>query len=44
MGYIRPVSAYNDGKKSEYYSKKFFDEKYIDNSSFLKKFLHPKKD
>lgn len=44
MGYLRPVSHYNVGKKSEFYSRKYFDEKKIDNSSFLKKFLHPKKD
>ncbi len=26
MGYYRPVSFYNDGKKSEFYSRKFFVE------------------
>lgn len=39
MGYIRPVSAYNEGKKSEFYSRKTFNEKKIDNSKFIKKFL-----
>lgn len=27
MGYHRPVSSYNLGKKGEYYERKFFDEK-----------------
>ena len=38
MGYIRPVDWYNEGKKSEFYGKKFFDEKKIDNSSFIRKY------
>ena len=37
MGYIRPVSNYNLGKKSEFYSRKYFDEK-IDNSNFIRKY------
>ena len=39
MGYIRPVSNYNQGKKSEFYSRKYFEEKKVDNSEFVRKFL-----
>lgn len=39
MGYIRPVQDYNIGKKSEFYSRKRFDEKKVDNSDFIRKFL-----
>lgn len=39
MGYIRPVENYNEGKKSEFYGRKYFDEKKVDNSKFLEKFL-----
>lgn len=39
MGYIRPVSNYNIGKKSEFYSRKYFEEDKINNSEFIKKFL-----
>lgn len=39
MGYLRPVSHYNTWKKSEFYSRKYFDAKKIDNSDFLRKFL-----
>lgn len=38
MGYIRPVSGYNQGKKSEFYGRKNFEESKIDNSSFIRKF------
>lgn len=38
MGYIRPVSNYNPGKKSEFYGRKYFDEKKVDNSEFLRKY------
>lgn len=38
MGYLRPVSAYNTWKKSEFYSRKYFDEKKIDNSKFISKY------
>ena len=38
MGYLRPVSNYNVGKKSEFDSRKYFDEKKVDNSEFLRKF------
>lgn len=39
MWYLRPVSAYNTWKKSEFYSRKYFDENKVDNSDFLRKFL-----
>ena len=39
MGYIRPVSAYNTWKKSEFYSRKYFDENKVDNSDFIRNFL-----
>lgn len=39
MWYLRPVSAYNLWKKSEFYWRKYFDEKKVDNSDFIKKFL-----
>lgn len=39
MGYLRPVSHYNTWKKSEFYSRKYFDAKKVDNSDFIKKFL-----
>ena len=39
MGYLAPVSRYNIGKKSEFYSRKYFDEHKVDNSDFLRKFL-----
>ena len=38
MGYIRPVSNYNPGKKSEFYSRKYFSENKVDNSEFLRKY------
>jgi len=38
MGYIRPVSNYNPGKKSEFYSRKYFEENKVDNSEFLRKY------
>lgn len=38
MGYLRPVSHYNLGKKSEFYSRKYFDSKKIDNSAFISKY------
>ena len=39
MWYIRPVENYNEGKKSEFYGRKYFSEKKVDNSKFLEKFL-----
>jgi len=38
MGYLRPVSHYNIGKKSEFYSRKYFDEQKTTNSSFVRQF------
>lgn len=38
MGYLRPVSQYNIGKKSEFYSRKYFEESKVDNSSFMRKY------
>ena len=38
MGYISPVSRYNIWKKSEFYSRKYFEENLVDNSEFLRKF------
>lgn len=40
MGYLAPVRRYNTGKKSEFYSRKYFEENKIDNSEFLRKFLN----
>lgn len=42
MWYLRPVENYNIGKKSEFYSRKYFDENKVDNSEFLRKFLDSK--
>ena len=41
MGYLRPVSAYNLWKKSEFYSRKYLKESVpvMDNSDFIKKYL-----
>ena len=38
MGYIRPVSNYNEGKKSEFYGRKYFEEHKVDNSDFIRKY------
>ena len=43
MGYMRPVSNYNIGKKSEFYSRQYFDfDKTMaaaeDNARFIEKF------
>lgn len=38
MWYIRPVSWYNEGKKSEFYGRTTFEENKIDNSEFLRKY------
>ena len=38
MGYIRPVRWYNLWKKSERASRKYFDEKKIGNSEFIRKY------
>lgn len=34
MGYYRPVSHFNPGKKSEFYSRKYFEEGKSLNSKF----------
>ncbi len=38
MGYHRPVSNFNVGKKSEFYSRKSFSEVCTANSKFMKKY------
>lgn len=38
MGYHRPVSQYNFGKKSEFYSRLYFEEEASFNSDFIKKY------
>jgi anaerobic ribonucleoside-triphosphate reductase len=35
MGYHRPVSQFNEGKKSEYYGRTYFNEKKSFNSDFI---------
>lgn len=38
MGYHRPVSQYNKGKKSEFYSRNCFEEQVSENSKFISEF------
>ncbi len=38
MWYLRPVSHYNIWKKSEFYSRKYFNEQKSSNSEFVRKF------
>ncbi len=38
MGYFRPVSFFNTGKKSEHYSRKHFQECVAANTDFSRKF------
>jgi len=38
MGYHRPVSQYNQGKKAEFYSRRCFSEQAIVNHQFMKDF------
>ncbi len=38
MWYLRPVSHYNIGKKSEFYSRKYFNESMSENSKFVAKY------
>ena len=38
MGYLRPVNHYNIGKKSEFYSRKYFEESKTANSEFVRQF------
>mgnify|MGYP002776394419 CR=1 FL=1 len=35
MGYFRPVSHFNIGKKSEFYSRNYFKEEVSMNSKFI---------
>ena len=44
MGYIRPVQNYNLGKKSEFYTRKYFSKKKleIDNWRFTQKYWEQK--
>ena len=38
MGYFRPVSQFNIGKQSEYYSRKQFEEVVAANHSFTEEY------
>lgn len=38
MGYHRPVSQFNHGKKSEHYSRKHFEECRVANTAFAAKY------
>lgn len=38
MGYYRPVSHFNEGKKSEHYSRIHFTEAESTNSAFIAKY------
>ena len=38
MGYYRPVSFFNSGKKSEFYSRKYFCAESSMNGEFAKRF------
>ncbi len=38
MGYLRPVNNFHIGKKSEFYSRKYFDEGTTANSNFVRQF------
>lgn len=40
MGYHRPVSHFNPGKKSEHYSRKHFKECVIANMEFISQYAH----
>ena len=44
MGYMRPVSRFNVGKKSEFYSRKYFNEEKSRNSEFIRKYSCDKSD
>lgn len=39
MGYHRPVSHYNPGKKSEHYGRKHFEECVVANRLFSEKYM-----
>ncbi len=38
MGYYRPVSHFNNGKKSEFYTRSYFSEQALENSRFIEQF------
>lgn len=38
MGYYRPVSQFNNGKKSEFYTRTCFMENMSENSKFMEEF------
>ena len=38
MGYLRPVNNFHIGKKSEFYSRKYFEESKTNNSEFVRHF------
>jgi hypothetical protein len=38
MGYYRPVSHYNVGKKAEHMSRKHFEEVVVANKQFIKQY------
>ena len=38
MGYYRPVSQFNNGKKSEFYTRTYFTEQVTENSRFIAEF------
>lgn len=43
MGYYRPVSQFNNWKKSEFYSRTYFEETISANSEFKLKYWSPEK-
>jgi len=38
MGYHRPVTHYNEGKKAEFYSRKFYQECNASNEAFTEQY------
>jgi len=40
MGYHRPVSYFNTGKKAEHYSRKHFSECIAANKQFIEQYAH----
>ena len=42
MGYARPVSNFNDGKKSEFYSRTYFGWEKSMNGRFSEAYSNPK--
>ncbi len=43
MWYLSPTYRYNIGKKSEFFSRKYFSKVKAMNKSFVDKYLSPKK-